>query len=92
MTCCMCLQVLPNSDSVHKSRARIYECINKTRDAVLRRELAHVCSRWKKAKGLIKRPEYAKMQHVRLSGDQKSSFWRFHTRGVEEDGKRRHKH
>jgi hypothetical protein len=84
MTCCMCLQV-------HKSKARINECINKTHVAVPVREL-HVCSRWKKAKGLIKRPEYAKMQHVRLSGDQKSSFWRFHTRGVEEDGKRRRKH
>lgn len=32
------------------------------------------------------RPEYAKMQHVRLTGDLKSSFWRFHTRGVEDDG------
>lgn len=45
-----------------------------------------VCSRWKKAKGLVKRPEYAKMKHVRLAGDLKSSFWRHHTKGVEEDG------
>jgi hypothetical protein len=54
--------------------------------ALHRKELTYVCSRWKKAKGLVKRPEYARMQHVRLAGDLKSSFWRFHTSGVEEDG------
>eukprot|EP00892_Ulva_mutabilis_P007492 jgi/Ulvmu1/5114/UM021_0131.1 len=42
-------------------------------------------SAWKKARGIMRRPEYKKMVHIRLSGSMTSSFWRFHTKGVTAD-------
>ena len=37
------------------------------------------CSRWRKAKHIMSRPEFAAMRKVKLSGSVKSCYWRFNT-------------
>lgn len=43
-------------------------------------------SRWRKAEELMRDSPFAALPHVKLSGSERSCYWRYHTDRVGEDG------